>query len=209
MSWHLYRCYDAEGWLLYIGETGHGVGRFHNRDRVNAEWSSRIARVTFEEYDTATLAKEAERRAIETEHPIYNVQHAIGSPAWRAERQCQVRYPRRQGKHNRKARKATRLRIELARSEIASVLRAVDAARNEGDTGRAIGLYVTLDKEVKYMVGCLVCHAPAQANPMCTTCFATYRREVLDPRNEARHQHYMKTWAAIDKAAGRFVDQPR
>lgn len=73
----LYRYFDAEGRLLYVG-----VARdFQARDiahRSSSAWYPQMARTETVKYTTRAEALAAERQAIRTERPLYNEQGAIG-----------------------------------------------------------------------------------------------------------------------------------
>ena len=69
----VYRCYAADGSLLYIGTTGH-LGR-RLGDHAQKIWFLASARVDLEWFPDAKSATAAERKAIETERPRFNVSH--------------------------------------------------------------------------------------------------------------------------------------
>lgn len=69
----LYRHYDANGVLLYVGITFD----FRQRKRQHtsqSSWRTRIARMTVEVFPDRVAAREAERAAIVAENPIFNKQ---------------------------------------------------------------------------------------------------------------------------------------
>jgi hypothetical protein len=68
----LYRFYDHDGGLLYIGSSSNMRSRvaFH---KVNAQWRERIADVQVTSYPTVDHARAAESRAIATERAEINV----------------------------------------------------------------------------------------------------------------------------------------
>lgn len=68
----VYRFYDSEGCLIYIGSTGDLVTRLAAHRR-NATWRHRIADVKVTKYDTRYAALKAEYRAIREERPERNV----------------------------------------------------------------------------------------------------------------------------------------
>jgi predicted GIY-YIG superfamily endonuclease len=72
----VYRLYDADDTLLYIGMTGNPDGRFAAHESTKPWWSQ-VARRSFEWHDSRELAEAAEDEAIRTEYSLYNV---AGSP---------------------------------------------------------------------------------------------------------------------------------
>ena len=68
----LYRCFNADGTLLYVGITACGLRRFaaHQKD---SPWWSKVARVDVKHFASRTEAAEAETRAIAEERPRYNI----------------------------------------------------------------------------------------------------------------------------------------
>lgn len=68
----LYRHLDSSGGLLYVGISFSVVRRTgeHRRDR---SWWSEVASITLEWFDSREDAIEAERKAIESESPRYNI----------------------------------------------------------------------------------------------------------------------------------------
>lgn len=73
----LYRFYDADDRLLYIGISERGPERWkaHRKDKP---WWGELARTTTEHYETRAEALEAERAAIIAEKPLHNVVHNRG-----------------------------------------------------------------------------------------------------------------------------------
>lgn len=67
----LYRHFDSEGALLYVGISLSPTYRL-SQHRLTASWFDDIATVTIEDYPSRSAALEAEARAIHAEHPIYN-----------------------------------------------------------------------------------------------------------------------------------------
>ena len=77
----VYRCYDADDQLLYIGcawDVDHRIW-FHMQRSSQSEvsWAvrRRMARYTSQEYPTKAAARSAEREAIANEAPLLNRQH--------------------------------------------------------------------------------------------------------------------------------------
>lgn len=73
-GFHLYRHFDEEGALLYVGISLSALNRLvaHIDDSA---WYWSIAKVTIEVLPTREAAEEAERQAIRTERPLFNHMH--------------------------------------------------------------------------------------------------------------------------------------
>lgn len=77
----LYRLYDADGVLLYIGQTRNPAQRFrgwfmdHKNGYGRARWVSEAVRVDWRRYPNYDAVIAAEKLAIETERPLHNRQH--------------------------------------------------------------------------------------------------------------------------------------
>jgi hypothetical protein len=67
----VYRMYDEQGVLLYIGRTGNAGRRFG--DHTSKRWFPLVATIKMEWLPGEASAVLAERRAIQQEHPRYNV----------------------------------------------------------------------------------------------------------------------------------------
>lgn len=76
MKQNLYRFYDNEGRLLYVGITNEWFRRFHNHER-KATWFSEVASATFEFFETREEVELAEKIAIQNENPIWNKVHNV------------------------------------------------------------------------------------------------------------------------------------
>lgn len=70
----LYRHFDADGQLLYVGISFSAVYRL-SQHRDSSNWYERIAKVTIENFPSRQEVVEAERRAITEENPIHNKVH--------------------------------------------------------------------------------------------------------------------------------------
>lgn len=68
----LYRYFDSEGRLLYVGITGDNTKR-QSQHRRNSFWFGEIVSATFEHFDDRDAADEAESNAITKEKPMYNI----------------------------------------------------------------------------------------------------------------------------------------
>lgn len=72
----VYRFYDTEGALLYVGLTAVGVARWVQHASEQPWWPE-VATVTVAHFATVALAADAERRAILAEQPRHNVVHRV------------------------------------------------------------------------------------------------------------------------------------
>lgn len=68
----LYRYFDSEGRLLYVGITGDNTKR-QSQHRRNSFWFGEIASATFDHFDDREQADKAESDAIIKEKPMYNI----------------------------------------------------------------------------------------------------------------------------------------
>ena len=73
-SYALYRHFDAEDRLLYIGISG-SLRIREGIHRSTSMWRSLLAYRTVESYETAAEVMKAERAAIVAEQPLFNVRH--------------------------------------------------------------------------------------------------------------------------------------
>jgi predicted GIY-YIG superfamily endonuclease len=67
----LYRFYNHDGKLLYVGITNTWYQRFHDHER-KAGWFSKVAYSTFEWHENRKSVEAAELQAIRTENPEFN-----------------------------------------------------------------------------------------------------------------------------------------
>lgn len=72
----LYRQYDNEGTLLYIGCAGSLAARSSQHER-QSPWFKLVRTISVEHFDNIREAKSAEQKAIAAEGPLFNVQHNI------------------------------------------------------------------------------------------------------------------------------------
>ncbi len=68
----LYRHFDKSGALLYVGSCANPLARLKNH-KQNSKWFHQIVRVEIEHFTTRVESYSAERTAIATEQPIYNI----------------------------------------------------------------------------------------------------------------------------------------
>lgn len=72
---HLYRFYDADGVLLYVGISGR-IRQRVKEHAAGASWFEVAARVDIQHLPNRKEAADAERAAIKAERPLHNVMHA-------------------------------------------------------------------------------------------------------------------------------------
>lgn len=72
MKTTVYRYYDENEQLLYVGITGDNYKR-QSAHRRGSSWFKDAVNATFEHFDTREEALEAETIAIRTENPMYNI----------------------------------------------------------------------------------------------------------------------------------------
>jgi predicted GIY-YIG superfamily endonuclease len=75
----LYRHFDKEGRLLYVGRTNDYARRTGEHAKSKPWWKD-VASSTVEHYPTFKALSEAEKRAIETEYPVENDHHNRANP---------------------------------------------------------------------------------------------------------------------------------
>lgn len=68
---YVYRHYDEDGLLLYVG-VSNDVGRRLEQHSKTAPWARRVSRTTIVSFPDRESALAGEREAIETEKPTYN-----------------------------------------------------------------------------------------------------------------------------------------
>lgn len=67
----LYRAYDADGQLLYVGITETGTSRMDSH-RLASEWWPQVARIELDHYPDRACARSVEAAVIDFWHPPYN-----------------------------------------------------------------------------------------------------------------------------------------
>ena len=77
MRCDLYRIFNADGDLLYIGISFDALTRL--AQHRGKSWFPEHPKVVVQTFDTEAEAKAAERTAIKTEHPKHNIVHAIAA----------------------------------------------------------------------------------------------------------------------------------
>lgn len=76
MSCTLYRMYDADGALLYVGISTNLDRRLGNHE-AGKPWWPQVVQITVEHHRNRVLAEIAERNAIVTEKPRWNIIHNL------------------------------------------------------------------------------------------------------------------------------------
>lgn len=74
----LYRFFDRSGQLLYVGIAKTPTVRWCNHESKKPWWGD-VANITLEWHDTRGEAERAEKTAIRTESPLYNIVRYVGS----------------------------------------------------------------------------------------------------------------------------------
>ncbi|NOD65791.1 GIY-YIG nuclease family protein [Ruegeria sp. HKCCD6109] len=72
----IYRVFDAEGVLLYVGQSSSPLSRLDEHKRLQV-WQMQIASVTVEWHATREDALAAEKEAIREEGPVWNYHHLL------------------------------------------------------------------------------------------------------------------------------------
>lgn len=75
----LYRCFSANGALLYVGQSIRAAERLSQHEAAQPWWPL-VARVDLEHFADLAECLGAERTAIKSERPRHNVQHAEPIP---------------------------------------------------------------------------------------------------------------------------------
>jgi predicted GIY-YIG superfamily endonuclease len=72
---YLYRQFDKDGILIYVGRTHDWRLRTYDH-RKFSDWWKRVVRIDIERFDDITAACKAEKLAIQTENPVCNFTHS-------------------------------------------------------------------------------------------------------------------------------------
>jgi hypothetical protein len=88
----LYRHFDETSQLLYVGVSLSAAQRLAQH-RDHAHWFERITRVEMQNFDSRDQALAAERMAIQTENPLFNIQHSTLPKAEKIEKLEKPRKP--------------------------------------------------------------------------------------------------------------------
>lgn len=71
MTTALYRHFDENNNLLYVGISLHPIARL-KAHKVRSHWCRRITKILIEHHSTRRKAEAAEKKAIRIENPQYN-----------------------------------------------------------------------------------------------------------------------------------------
>ena len=71
---HLYRHFDAEGKLLYVGVSISALNRLASHQQ-NSHWFWDISKVEVSKFETRQASLDAETAAIKNEKPLHNIIH--------------------------------------------------------------------------------------------------------------------------------------
>ena len=74
-NFELYRHFDSNDALLYIGQSYSAFKRLTNGHKRTAHWYPNISRQEIERFPSKEALDEAEVRAIKKEKPLHNIQH--------------------------------------------------------------------------------------------------------------------------------------
>lgn len=75
----VYRHYDADGALLYVGLSRNPLKRW-GQHKALALWFYDISRIEIQWFDSREEASDAEIRAVKSERPIFNTVHNTANP---------------------------------------------------------------------------------------------------------------------------------
>lgn len=81
MTHYLYRLFDGDGVLLYVGESKDPWQRWARGHRFTSGFAPRVARGQISVFPDRLTALKAERDAIVSEQPLFNVKHNTERPA--------------------------------------------------------------------------------------------------------------------------------
>lgn len=76
---NLYRCFNGDGELLYVGISWTAARRFGQHSN-GSPWWGEVAEITLEKFPDRDRVREAERLAIQNEKPLFNIA-LIDTPA--------------------------------------------------------------------------------------------------------------------------------
>lgn len=80
-AFFVYRCFDASGRLVYVGQSRDAMARLQHHQR-NAFWAHMVERVTIKVFGSREDALAVEREAIRTERPRFNNMGRWATRVW-------------------------------------------------------------------------------------------------------------------------------
>jgi hypothetical protein len=138
---HLYRLFNAEDRLLYVGISGFAPVRI-DAHRRGAPWGSDIARREVEEFPTRRAAAFAESEAINTEFPLHNKQGRRAEPKSAAIARAEAASSAKKAACRTLQRDKRAADAATARFE-----KSIAAARLDGHSFREIGKWANVNHE--------------------------------------------------------------
>jgi len=75
---NLYRHYDKDDTLLYIGISVSAISRFQQHI-LNSKWADASVKMTTERFNSRREALQAEKKAIKQEKPLFNISHNLNA----------------------------------------------------------------------------------------------------------------------------------
>lgn len=69
----LYKMYNSEGILLYVGVTSNARNRIEGHIKEKKSWTDSIVTISWLRYSDKPTALVAERQSIDNEYPVYNI----------------------------------------------------------------------------------------------------------------------------------------
>ena len=72
----LYRYYDSDGYLLYVGISLSAVSRL-SQHKASASWYELVSDIQIDNYPSREALEAAEKEVIRHEHPMFNKQHSV------------------------------------------------------------------------------------------------------------------------------------
>jgi hypothetical protein len=133
----LYRHYDADGVLLYVGISLNSIARLRTH-KHSASWFSKIQRIEIEHFPDLRTAQQAEKTAISVECPKHNVMTYTGP-----QRQMTLT-TMKSGQQSAKARGVKLGRkVEATPERIAKAKEAIRAGLSFREAAKSVGLAVS------------------------------------------------------------------
>lgn len=126
----VYRFFDSEGKLLYVGLTSNPGARWSSHEKEKPWWHT-VATVTVERQPTLADAVAVEAAAIRNEHPLHNIAHATTEQTERAREALSEQADRHSVSQEHAKGERERLR-ELVREAVVAGVTESEAARLSG-----------------------------------------------------------------------------